>query len=74
VNEVLNLSNHRIEAVELKLMDLENTITELNDVIITQYGEIDRLKENQEHLKIRLAEIDAKAPVDGAAEPPPPHY
>lgn len=74
MNETFIQSGHRLEVVELKLMDLENTISELNDVIITQYSEIDRLKENQQDLKVRLAQIDAENTVDMELDTPPPHY
>ena len=79
MNDIFRQSGHRLEVVELKLMDLENTISELNDVIITQYSEIDRLKENQDDLRSRLALIDAEAvdteaKIDMELESPPPHY
>ena len=74
MNETNIQSGHRLEVVELKLMDLENTISELNDVIITQYSEIDRLKENQQDLRVRLAQIDAENTVDMELDTPPPHY
>lgn len=74
MNETFLQSGRRLEVVELKLMDLENTISELNDVIITQYSEIDRLKENQQDLKVRLAQIDAENTVDMELDTPPPHY
>ena len=79
MNDIFRQSGHRLEVVELKLMDLENTISELNDVIITQYSEIDRLKENQDDLRSRMALIDAEAAdteakIDMELESPPPHY
>ncbi len=74
MNDTILQSGHRLEVVELKLMDLENTISELNDVIITQYDEIDRLKESQLDLKVRLAQIDAENTVDMELDSPPPHY
>lgn len=75
MNEIVRQSGQRLEVVELKLMDLEHTISELNDVIITQYSEIDRLKENQDDLRLRLAQIDAETDVDLELDTaPPPHY
>ena len=79
MNDIFRQSGHRLEVVELKLMDLENTISELNDVNITQYSEIDRLKENQDDLRSRMALIDAEAAdteakIDMELESPPPHY
>ena len=64
----------RLEALELKLMDLENTVAELNEVIISQYALIDRLAENHERLKDRVGEITSDSADDPANEPPPPHY
>ena len=64
----------RLEALELKLMDLENTVAELNEVIIRQYALIDRLAENHQRLKDRVGEITSDSADDPANEPPPPHY
>ena len=75
MNDTARQPGQRLEVVELKLMDLEHTISELNDVIITQYSEIDRLKENQDDLRLRLAQIDAETDVDLELDTsPPPHY
>jgi len=67
-------TDDRLEALELKLMDLENTVAELNEVIIRQYALIDRLAENHERLKDRVGEITSDSADDPANEPPPPHY
>lgn len=55
-------------------MDLENTVAELNEVIIRQYALIDRLAENHQRLKDRVGEITSDSADDPANEPPPPHY
>ncbi|NND91042.1 MAG: SlyX family protein [Granulosicoccus sp.] len=64
----------RIEILELKLMDLESTVQELNDVILRQYRDIERL--HSLHLKLSDA-------LQGSNENPanptlrdelPPHY
>jgi len=66
--------DRRLENVETKLMELENTVSELNEVIIAQYEEIDRLKLMQERLTTRLSEINSSSDGDPSKEPPPPHY
>jgi len=45
-----NADNQRLDDVELKLMDLENTVLELNDVILKQYRDIERLQMQHEEL------------------------
>jgi len=66
--------DRRLEIVETKLMEIENTVAELNAVIIKQYDEIERLHLMQERLATRFAEINSHAEADPANEPPPPHY
>lgn len=63
----------RLEAVELKCMDLENSVTELNEVVIRQYAEIDQLKAQLERLRGQLSSMESAAG-ENSSEPPPPHY
>ena len=67
-------NDRRLENVETKLMELENTVSELNAVIIKQYEEIDRLQLSQERLATRLSEMNSNSDGDPSKEPPPPHY
>lgn len=70
----------RLENLEFKLMELENTVAELNQVIITQYHEIDQLKSHQLRLA-NLVDTLQKAPPSGESGDSgastaeiPPHY
>ena len=67
-------NDRRLENVETKLMELENTVSQLNAVIIRQYEEIDRLQLSQERLATRLSEMNSNSDGDPSKEPPPPHY
>lgn len=67
----------RVENLEFKLMELENTVAELNQVIIDQYREIDQLKNAQIQLA-NLLESVQKNPQSDDSMPSnseiPPHY
>ena len=64
----------RIEALELKLMDLENTVQELNGVILAQYRDIETLHTAQQHLVARLSGDTNRAATPSATDELPPHY
>jgi len=67
------LTEAHIESLELKMMDLENTVNQLNEVILRQYKDIERLQLQQEDLLKRLsgaASGDSPSPADEV----PPHY
>ena len=49
-NEIDNLRDARIETLELRLMDVENTVHELHEVILQQYRDIERLQLQQNEL------------------------
>jgi len=70
----------RLDEIEIKMMDLENSVNELNLVIIRQAEEIDTLKLAQQRTLQQLAAIERpndtrsaqqQADADNA---PPPHY
>ena len=63
----------RLETVELKLMDLELAIEQLNAVVISQQQTIDELTNKLEDYK---RQIDAQSTplATLAEETPPPHY
>lgn len=63
----------RIEVVELKLMDLELTVEQLNNVVIRQQQVIDLLTRKIEDYKRRLEAMDSQVAPD-SEETPPPHY
>jgi len=63
----------RLETLELKMMDLENTVQELNEVILRQYRDIERLQLQQEELLKRPTEASSDA-TPTAQDELPPHY
>ena len=71
-------ANARLETLELKIMELENTVSELNEVILTQYRDHQALTTVVAQLNARLSQIsDASGGGDdipSAADEVPPHY
>ncbi|MFT4729376.1 MAG: putative coiled-coil protein SlyX [Granulosicoccus sp.] len=69
------LTEAHIEALELKMMDLENTVQELNDVILRQYKDIERLQLQQQEVMNRMAGSSSDADsAPSAIDEVPPHY
>jgi len=66
--------SQRIEALELKIMDVENTLQELNDVILRQYRDIERLQLQQEELLQHSTGGTASGAEPAASDELPPHY
>lgn len=66
--------NDRISELETRIAFQDGTIQELNDVVVRQQGEIDRLTRELETLKTQVRSM-ASYPVAGRdEETPPPHY
>ena len=63
-----------MESLELKLMDLENTVQQLNDVIISQNKDIERLQLQQQELLSRSSGAALADALPGASDERPPHY
>jgi len=63
----------RLEAVELKFMDVEVTIEQLNEVIIRQQNTIDRLTSTVEQLQGQMRSVSSIIAKE-SDETPPPHY
>lgn len=69
------LTEAHLESLELKMMDLENTVQELNDVILRQYKDIERLQLQQQELMNRMASSSSGADASpSAVDEVPPHY
>lgn len=64
----------RIENLELKLMDLENTVQELHEVILRQYRDMERLQLQQAELMNRMHGSSDSAATPSAVDELPPHY
>jgi SlyX protein len=61
----------RLDALEMRVVEQEKTIAELNDVITGQWRKIDALERRLSELR---EEVQTAATPRGAQEPPPPHY
>lgn len=61
----------RLEALEAHLAHQDRIITDLNEVVTTQYRKIDRLERLIERLRESMLSL---APQRDGPEPPPPHY
>jgi len=67
----------RLEAIELKLMDLEHTVQTLDDIVIKQDQTIERLNRRIDQLQSRLedrATGGESQPGPTPADEKPPHY
>lgn len=64
----------RIETLELKLMDLENTVHELHEVILRQYRDIERMQLQQVELMNRMHGSTDPAATPSVTDELPPHY
>ncbi len=74
MSEIQPLTEAHLESLELKMMDLENTVQQLNEVILRQYKDIERLQLQQEELMNRMAGSSAGEASPSAADEIPPHY
>ena len=74
MSDITDLHEQRIESLELKLMDVENTVQELNEVILRQYHDIERLQLQQVELMNRIQNTPEGAATPTAQDELPPHY
>jgi len=68
------IHDKRLEALELKLMDMELTLQQLNDVVLKQYQDIERLQAAHNTLLKRLDSEQDTTPTPSVADEVPPHY
>lgn len=64
----------RVDALEIRAAHNERSLDELNEVLLAQWKEIERLTRLVARLEDRLAEAEDRAGRGAAPEPPPPHY
>jgi len=64
----------RLEYLELKIMDLENSFQQLNDVVLRQYHDIERLRKKHDQLIRKVESIDDQGPEPEPKDEVPPHY
>ena len=63
----------RLQAVELKLMDMELTVEQLNDVIVRHEQTISELTRKLEQYESQLQTLTSPIAKE-SDETPPPHY
>jgi len=64
---------NRIMELEIKNAHQEDTIEQLNQIVIQQQKNIDELVRHMERLKTQLSSLQENTTKE-APEPPPPHY
>lgn len=64
----------RIENLELKIMDMENTMQELNEVILRQYRDIEHLQLQQKEIMSHSSGASPSGAAPQAIDELPPHY
>lgn len=68
-----DVNEQRIDILELKIMDLENTVQQLNEVILRQYRDIERLQLQQLEVLNRMTS-PASSAAPSVLDELPPHY
>lgn len=68
------MSDERFMDIETKLAFQEHTIDELNEVVIRQQAEIDRLKRTTEYLLDKMEQLVDTHMERAPADDKPPHY
>lgn len=69
-----NDESARLEQLELKMMDLEVTLAQLNDVVLQQYNDIKALRQENSAIQRKLDSINEPGPAPSASDEVPPHY
>jgi SlyX protein len=64
----------RIDAIEEKLAHLEQTVTELSDVLARQQKDLDRALDRNQRLMDKLAALESDFGANATAHEKPPHY
>lgn len=68
------MTDSRFEALETKVAFQEDMLNELNEVVIRQQGQIDRLHASLQDIIDRLKSEPAYAENDEPVDEKPPHY
>lgn len=66
--------NESLTELEVRMAFQEKTIQELNEVVTRQQRQIDRLTQELEAIKSRLAALAPALVIPQDEEKPPPHY
>ena len=65
--------DERLEALDIKIAYQEQTIAQLNEVVVAQHQRLDQLEKVCQSLRERLLSL-AEPGADLDAHEPPPHY
>ena len=68
------MAEDRLAELETQLAFQDNTIQELNAVVIRQQEQIDKLLREVALIKDKLRELKVSAVIPESEETPPPHY
>lgn len=64
----------RLYTLEIKIMELEQSLAELNTVVTEQFHRIEKLEITNRQLGQKIATLGESDEKDVRDEPPPPHY
>jgi SlyX protein len=64
----------RLEAIEIKIAHLEQTVAQLSDVLARQQREIDTVRARNQRLSDQLETLESAAVPASPADEKPPHY
>ena len=67
-------TERRLTNLEIKASEAEDTLDRLNDVIVRQQGQIDRLLREVAQLRAQLAQTEEAATFRSLRDELPPHY
>ena len=70
----MNDESARLEQLELKMMDLEVSIQQLNDEVLKQYRDIEQLRRTNTELERKLETLNEPGQSPSASDEVPPHY
>ena len=68
------MAEDRLAELETQLAFQDNTIQELNAVVIRQQEQIDRLLQEVKLIKDKLQDLKISSVIPQSEETPPPHY
>lgn len=66
------MSSERLTDLEIKIAELEQMVSELNDVVTSQWAVIDKHTIQNKHLQQKLARLEEG--FKSMDDAPPPHY
>lgn len=64
----------RVEALEVRCAYQDETIEDLNKVVVEQWSRMEQMLRRIAALEDRLRDLSERSPGEPEDEPPPPHY